>query len=82
MTSLILGLDKVESTLGHFSSYLKTWAPRSYQDLRLEVPMLWINTKDNSISSSDVFNVLSEVECDLAYFDPPYGSNNEKIATI
>ena len=79
LTSLILGLDKVESTLGHFSSYLKTWSPRSYDDLQLEVPMLWINKKENKVTCSDVFDVLSEVNCDLAYFDPPYGSNNEKM---
>ena len=79
LTSLILALDKVESSLGHFASYLKDWSPRSFKDLHLEVPMLWINDKDNRISLSDVFDVVSGMRCDLAYYDPPYGSNNEKM---
>jgi adenine-specific DNA-methyltransferase len=29
LTSLILALDQVDSTLGHFVSYLKDWSPRS-----------------------------------------------------
>ena len=29
LTSLILALDRVDSTLGHFASYLKQWSPRS-----------------------------------------------------
>lgn len=29
--------------------------------------------------SGDIFDVLPKIEVDLAYFDPPYGSNNEKM---
>lgn len=79
LTSLILALDKVESSLGHFASYLKDWSPRSFKDLHLEVPMLWVNDRDNRISRSDVFDAVSDMHCDLAYYDPPYGSNNEKM---
>ena len=79
LTSLILAMDKVESTLGHFSSYLKDWSPRSFKDMHLEVPMLWRNTQDNDITCSDIFDVLPNVKSDLAYYDPPYGSNNEKM---
>ena len=79
LTSLILALDKVESSLGHYSSYLKDWSPRSFNDLHLEIPMLWVNKKYNKVSSEDVFDVLPDMKCDLAYYDPPYGSNNEKM---
>ena len=40
LTSLILALDRVESTLGHFASYLNDWSPRSYNRLELRVPNL------------------------------------------
>lgn len=79
LTSLILAMDKVESSLGHFSSYLKEWSARSFNDVRLEVPMLHANDKDNHASCSDIFKIVHEVDCDLAYYDPPYGSNNEKM---
>jgi adenine-specific DNA-methyltransferase len=31
------------------------------------------------VHRGDIFDVLPDVEADLAYFDPPYGSNNEKM---
>ena len=29
--------------------------------------------------NKDIFQALSKVKADLSYFDPPYGSNNEKM---
>ena len=31
LTSLILGMDEVDSTIGHYASYLSEWSPRSYR---------------------------------------------------
>lgn len=78
LASLILALDRVDSTLGHFVSYLKDWSPRSYNELHLEVPRVFVNTVDHSVSRQDVFSV-AQYPVDLAYYDPPYGSNNEKM---
>lgn len=79
LTSLILALDRVDSTLGHFSSYLSDWSPRSFKDLKLEVPRLFESEKEHEVLSGDVFDAVKKREADLAYFDPPYGSNNEKM---
>ncbi len=79
LTSLILGLNEIDSTLGHFVSYLKDWSPRSFKNLQLKVPRLWKNEIENTVLCGDVFKVLPEADADLAYFDPPYGSNNEKM---
>ena len=82
LTSLILALDAVDSTMGHFVSYLKEWSPRSRLQLKLEVPMVWENEDlGHRVLKHDVFDCLSLVSgsVDLAYFDPPYGSNNEKM---
>lgn len=78
LTSLILALDRVDSTLGHFVSYLKDWSPRSFNDLRLEVPQFCVTTEDHEVTRKDVFS-LARSGVDLAYYDPPYGSNNEKM---
>lgn len=78
LTSLILALDRVDSTLGHFVSYLKDWSPRSFKELRLEIPRVWINHGEHSVTRQDVCSV-AESAVDLAYYDPPYGSNNEKM---
>jgi adenine-specific DNA-methyltransferase len=78
LTSLILALDRVDSTLGHFVSYLKEWAPRSFNEIRLEVPQVVVNKEDHEVYRKDVF-ALAGRPVDLAYYDPPYGSNNEKM---
>ena len=79
LTSLILALDKVDSTLGHFTSYLKEWSSRSYNSLELKVPKIRKYEKKHSVQRGDIFDVLKRISVDLAYFDPPYGSNNEKM---
>jgi len=79
LTSLILALDEVDSTLGHFVSYLKDWSPRSYKKLLLKVPNVFVNEEEHEVFRQDIFDLVSNVSVDLAYFDPPYGSNNEKM---
>ncbi|MCI0489945.1 MAG: DNA adenine methylase [Blastocatellia bacterium] len=79
LTSLMLALDQVDSTLGHFVSYLKEWSPRSYNSLRLRVPSVFITPEEHEVFRTDIFELVSQVSADLAYFDPPYGSNNEKM---
>lgn len=79
ITSLILALDKVDSTLGHYVSYLQDWSPRSYNDLQLQVPNVFTQTRTHQVFHGDIFDLIPRVQVDLAYFDPPYGSNNEKM---
>ncbi len=79
LTSLMLALDRVDSTLGHFSSYLRMWSPRSFKELTLEVPEVFTYKGHHKVHQSDIFELVPEVSADLAYFDPPYGSNNEKM---
>lgn len=79
LASLILALDRVDSTLGHFASYLNDWSPRSYNDLRLSIPNLFVTEVTHAVSRKDIFDMVGGASVDLAYFDPPYGSNNEKM---
>ena len=79
LTSLILALDQVDSSLGHFVSYLKDWAPRSYNDLTLRVPKVFVADQEHEVYRADVMNLVPLISADVAYFDPPYGSNNDKM---
>ncbi len=79
LTSLILALDAVDSTIGHQAAYLKNWSARSYRTMELRVPELIDNDGEHEVLCEDVFEALPKVRADLAYFDPPYGSNNEKM---
>lgn len=79
LTSLILGLDRVDNTIGHFASYLNRWSPRSYSKLTLRLPRLLSNKENHMVIHKDAIKAAAEIDSDLAYFDPPYGSNNEKM---
>jgi len=75
LVALMLGLNKIDNTMGHFSSYLRTNPDRSLNDLVLEVPNVWINHQDNLVYQDDIKNIIKSIDCDLVYYDPPYGSN-------
>src|SRR3989338_3039652 len=79
LTSLLFALDAVDSTLGHFVSYLSEWSQRSYNDLFLKLPDLKKTKGNHKVTRKDIFKVVENNYFDLAYFDPPYGSNNEKM---
>ena len=79
LTSLILAMDKVDSTLGHYVAYLSEWSPRSFKDLKLKLPARFPIISENRVIKNDIFDTIQKYDFDFAYFDPPYGSNNEKM---
>lgn len=82
LCSLIFALDKVDNSLGHQASYLREWAKRSYNEMVLKIPSIHENTHKNYVYKKDIFSLLDESSTpsyDLAYYDPPYGSNNSKM---
>lgn len=78
MTSLIFAMDSVDNTLGHYAAYLAGWSDRSYNDIVLKLPKRHYLNTQNKVVQGDVFDVIKGYH-DLVYFDPPYGSNNEKM---
>ncbi|MBK8150971.1 MAG: DNA adenine methylase [Acidobacteria bacterium] len=79
LTSLILALDAVDSTIGHHAAYLKNWSKRSCNTMRLKVPRIFESAAEHEVLSGGIFDALPKAAADLAYFDPPYGSNNERM---
>lgn len=79
LTSLILALDKVDNTIGHYAAYLKDWPKRAFNDMKLEIPDLIVNERENQVYKSDILSFEPNEKYDLVYMDPPYGSNNEKM---
>ncbi len=77
LTSLIIAMDKVDSSVGHQVSYLRKWAPRAYNTMKMEVPRLIIDDKRHQVYQKDIFDLVNDIKVDLAYYDPPYGSSNE-----
>lgn len=79
LTSLILAMDCVDNTLGHYCSYLSGWSKRSYNNIELKIPKLCSKSRKHIVYKEDIFNIINKNYYDLVYFDPPYGSNNDKM---
>jgi len=74
LTSLIEACDRVDSTVGLQMAYLKTWAPRASQPLRLRLPE--ILDGEGSASCLDAREAAGRFEADVAYLDPPYNQHS------
>ncbi len=77
LTSLMQAMDRVDSSLGHQAAYLKRWANRAYNKMELRVPNFVPDEKNHKVFNEGIFDLIDNIEVDLAYFDPPYGSSNE-----
>ena len=74
LTSLLLAADRVDSTTGLQMAYLKQWAPRSYADLELKVPVL-LPGRGHTVRGDAVGTVELLDPVDLMYLDPPYNQH-------
>jgi adenine-specific DNA-methyltransferase len=74
LCSLILAVDRVDSTTGVQAAYLKKWTARSAKPLKLLDPE-FIAGRSRFIQG-DALAVASQLsEVDLAYLDPPYNQH-------
>jgi adenine-specific DNA-methyltransferase len=70
LVSLMEAADRVDSTTGVQMAYLKSWAPRAHNDLRLRLPDLLPGAGE--ARRRDAAELAREVHADLVYLDPPY----------
>ncbi len=74
LTALMEAADRVDNTTGQHMAYLKSWAPRSANELRLRAPVLLTGT--GTAIRGNALQVASELAAsDLAYLDPPYNQH-------
>lgn len=72
---LILAMDSVDSTVGVQQAYLKDWAARADNDLRLSVPDDIVEGPVASFVPGSCLEVTYP-NSTLAYLDPPYSSHS------
>jgi adenine-specific DNA-methyltransferase len=74
LTSLVEAADRVDSTTGVQMAFVKQWAPRSQQRMRLRVPALLVGS--GHAVRGDACTVAHDLgHVDLAYLDPPYNQH-------
>jgi adenine-specific DNA-methyltransferase len=74
LTSLVEAADKVDSTTGVQMAYVKQWADRSFEPVRLRVPPLLPGR--GAALRADAREAARRLPAvDLAYLDPPYNQH-------
>jgi len=74
LTSLLDAADRVDSTTGLQMAYLKSWSPRSYDDLSLRRPDL-LPGAGRTVHGDALATATAVPRVDLAYLDPPYNQH-------
>lgn len=74
LCSLILAVDRVDSTTGVQAAYLKKWTARSAKPLQLLDPE-FIAGRSRFIQADALAIAANLKEVDLAYLDPPYNQH-------
>jgi adenine-specific DNA-methyltransferase len=81
LTSLLVGVVGITNAMGHVNGYLKAWAPSKLKKLKLEMMPIDIQQKNkHTVLQKNVIDLDKNLEYDIVYVDPPYGSNNTKLS--
>lgn len=80
LLSLMLAVNQRSNVVGHQNGYLKRWADVALKDICFEIPPIGICDKEHKILIGDIFDIIGQVESDVAYFDPPYGTSNKAVS--
>lgn len=72
--SLIDAVTKVSNTSGTYGSFLKINDNRKFKELWLEPKIVINNGKNNECFCEDINQVITHVEGDILYLDPPYNN--------
>jgi adenine-specific DNA-methyltransferase len=75
LTALLLAADRVDSTTGLQMAYLKSWAPRSFNDLELRLPEA-VAGPPGTVTRLDANELAPALDVDLVYVDPPYNQHS------
>lgn len=78
LVSLMEAADRVDSTCGLQMAYLKQWASRAHNPLRMRVPDLLPRAiaGKGEAHQLDALEAAGKFQVDVAYLDPPYNQHS------
>ncbi len=87
LSLLLNAVPYVSNITGTYGAYLKYWDKRTYKELTLEEIDIQPSSVVCSCYNQDALSFAHQMECDLAYLDPPYNgrqylSNYHILETI
>lgn len=73
---LIESVSDVSNTAGVYGAFLKKWDSRALKPIVFDkVDYLDKTAKSLTVLNDKIENIISDVECDVLYMDPPYTQN-------
>jgi adenine-specific DNA-methyltransferase len=78
LVSLMEAADRVDSTCGIQMAYLKDWAKRAHNDIKLRLPEVLPQAKHGQgrAYGLEALDAASKLKADVAYLDPPYNQHS------
>lgn len=73
ITALLYGMDRAANTVGHYDAYRQNAEFESPLVIPLLLPEIDLHPENESYNAN-ANEIISEVECDVLYLDPPYNS--------
>jgi adenine-specific DNA-methyltransferase len=73
ITSLLYAADKIANTCGHYDAYRKGIKFDKHLELSVPLPADGLNY-ENICYNTDANELISRIQADLVYIDPPYNS--------
>lgn len=76
LACLIESVSKISNTAGVYGAFLKTWDNRALKPIEF-IPVDNTDTycKSLKVYNEKIENIISDVDCDILYLDPPYTQN-------
>ncbi|MDA1347233.1 MAG: DNA adenine methylase, partial [Crenarchaeota archaeon] len=76
LSCLIESVSHVSNTAGVYGAFLKHWETRAKQPIEfIKVNSNDINHHNLTFYNDKIENIISEIDCDVLYLDPPYTQN-------
>lgn len=76
LASLIESVSKVSNTAGVYGAFLKKWDGRALKPIEFIKPAYNACALGNiTIYNDKIEDIITDVECDILYLDPPYTQN-------
>ncbi|MHB1681056.1 MAG: DNA adenine methylase [bacterium] len=76
LASLIESVSAVSNTAGVYGAFLKHWDPRATKAIQFrKVDFKNVPHNKADFLCSKIENIISEIDCDILYIDPPYTQN-------
>ena len=79
LACLLESVSKVANVAGVYGAYLKKWDPRALKRIIFLKLDIYENTNKITKYNRNLSEIISDVNCDILYLDPPYTKNKYSV---